>query len=357
MIYDSPYMSTLVVPSCPPVTDPTALFELYRGQFATSLLVVAVAEFDLFGHLAGGPLTIEQLAGRTSLADRPLQVLLTALRAMGTLERLPDGRHQLTALAAEHLVPGGDYFVGDYFALARDSAEVRELVARLRSNRPKGADDAGAGFIFRDGLKSAMEEAKAARHFTLALAGRAKNVAPVLAAQLPLPGVTRLVDVGGGTGVYSLALLRANPQLHAVVWDRPEVLRIAAEFAAGAGLVDRLELQAGDFFTDPFPVGADAILFSNILHDWDVDECRRLLTRAAAALPVGGRVLVHDVFLDDDLGGPLSAALYSANLFIVTEGRLYAAEEVRGWMREVGLVPESLCPTLIHAQVLSAVKA
>ncbi len=352
-------MSTLVVPSRPPVIDPTPLFEIYRGQFATSLLVAAVAEFDLFGVLAAGPLMLEQLARQTSLADRPLQVLLTALRAMGTLERLPDGRHQLTALAAEHLVPGGDYFVGDYFALARDSAEVRELVARLRSNRPKGADDAGAGFIFRDGLKSAMEEAKAARHFTLALAGRAKNVAPVLAANLPLPGVTRLVDVGGGTGVYSLALLRANPQLHAVVWDRPEVLRIAAEFAAGAGAgwADRLELQAGDFFTDPFPTGADAILFSNILHDWDVAECRRLLSRAAAALPVGGRVLVHDVFLDDDLGGPLSAALYSANLFIVTEGRLYTAEEVRGWLREVGLVPQLLCPTLIHAHVLSAVKA
>ena len=100
-------MSTLVVPSRPPVTDPTPLFEIYRGQFATSLLVAAVADFDLFGQLAAGPLTIEQLAGRTSLADRPLQVLLTALRAMGTLERLPDGCHQLTALAAEHLVSGG----------------------------------------------------------------------------------------------------------------------------------------------------------------------------------------------------------------------------------------------------------
>lgn len=349
-------MSTSQVPSRLPALNPASLFEHFRGQYATALLVAAVAEFDLFGKLATGPLEFREILNRTGLAERPLQVLLTALQAMGTVNRWPDGRYELTGLAAEHLVPGGEFFVGDYFSLASDSAEVRELVARLRTNRPKGADAAGAGFIFRAGLKSAMEETAAARHFTLALAGRAKNVAPVLAATLPLPQVRRLVDVGGGTGLYSIALLRANPELRAVVWDRPEVLRIAKEFAANSGVAERLELVPGDFFSDPFPAGADAVLLSNILHDWDVPECRLMLKRAAAALPAGGRILVHDVFLDDDLGGPLSAALYSANLFAVTEGRLYSAAEVRGWMAEAGLTPTGLQPTLIHAQVLSAVK-
>ncbi len=349
-------MSTVHVPSRLPSLNPASLFEHYRGQYATTVLVAAVSEFNVFGHLAGGPLDFTQLLARTGLAERPLQVLLTALRAMETVNRWPDGRYELTPLAAEHLVAGGEFFVGDYFGLAQDSAEVRELVVRLRTNRPKGADDAGAGFIFRAGLKSAMEETAAARHFTLALAGRAKNVAPVLAAQLPLPDVSRLVDVGGGTGLYSLALLRANPALRAIVWDRPEVLRIAAEFAASSGVADRLELVTGDFFADAYPAGVDAVLLSNILHDWDVPACREILRRAAAALPVGGRLFVHDVFLNDDLGGPLSAALYSANLFAVTEGRLYSAAEVRGWLTEVGLTPVDLQPTLIHAQVLSAVK-
>jgi len=349
-------MPTPRVPQGTPVWDPSSLFEHYRGQYATSLLVAAVAEFRVFSHLAAGPRDFAELRTLTGLAERPLQVLLTGLRALATVEKLSDGRHGLTPLAAEHLVPGGDFFVGDYFSLARDSAEVRELTARLRTNRPKGADDAGAGFIFREGLKSAMEETEAARHFTLALAGRAKNVAPVLASVLSLTGVSRLVDMGGGTGLYSIALLRANPQLRAVVWDRPEVLRIAAEFAADSGVADRLELRPGDFFSDPFPPGAEVVLLSNILHDWDVPECRRLIRRAAEGLAPGGRLLVHDVFLDDDLGGPLSAALYSANLFAVTEGRLYSAGEVRDWMREAGLRPGELSPTLIHAQVLEAVK-
>lgn len=350
-------MSSTSIPSRLPTVNPASLFEHYRGQYATALLVAAVAEFDLFGILAPGPLNFIQLQDRTGLAERPLHVLLTAVRAMGSVNRWPDGRYELTALAAEHLVAGGEFFVGDYFSLAAESPEVREMIQRLRTNRPKGADDAGAGFIFRAGLKSAMEESVAARHFTLALAGRAKNVAPILAANLPLPGVRRLVDVGGGTGIYSIALLRANPELRAVVWDRPEVLRIAGEFAAQSGVADRLELIPGDFFTDPFPAGADAVLFSNILHDWAVPECQRLLQRASAALPPGGRLLVHDVFLDDDLGGPLAAALYSANLFAVTEGRLYSVGEVRSWLTAMGLTPTGLCPTLIHAQVLTAVAA
>ncbi len=344
------------VPSAPPVTCPASLFELYRGNYATALLVAAVAEFGVFRALAAGSLNFGELKVATGLLDRPLTVLLTALRAMNTLHRDPDDRYTLTAMAAEHLVPGGEFYVGDYFSLARDSADIRELITRFRTNRPKGADDTGAGFIFREGLKSAMEEASAARHFTLALAGRAKNVAPVLAQILPLRSATRLVDVGGGTGLYSIALLRANPQLRAVVWDRPEVLRIAADFAAGSGVADRLELVAGDFFKDPFPAGADVVLLSNIVHDWDSAEARQLVVRCGEALPLGGKLLIHDVFLNDDLGGPLPAALYSANLFAVTEGRLYAAAEIQAWAMASGVTMTRLLPTLIHAQVYEGEK-
>lgn len=349
-------MSTTRVPQLPPTTDPTPLFDHFRGQYVTSLVVVAVTEFNLFGYLAAGPQEFDRLRELTHLADRPLQVLLTAMRALGVVERHSGGRYSLTPVAIEHLVPGGDYYVGDYFSLARDSAEVKDLAARFRTNRPRGADGAGAGFIFRDGLKSAMEEAEAARHFTLALSGRAKNVAPVLAKVLPLPEAKCLVDMGGGTGIYSIALLRANPKLRAVIWDRPEVLRIAAEFAAESGVADRLEFHPGDFFTDTFPPGADVVLLSNILHDWDVPEAHRLVRRAAEVLPSGGRLLVHDVFLDDDLGGPLPAALFSVNLFAVTEGRLYSAAEIGEWMQNSGLQPGVLRPTLVHAQVFEGIK-
>lgn len=343
--------------SARPVTDPTPLFELFRGSYATELLVSAVAHFDVFQRLQGGGMTFAELRDGLGFADRAANVLVTALRAMGVVALGGDDLLSLTPPAREHLVPGGAFYVGDYGGLAAEAPGVVAMAERLRTNRPAGArrDDEGAAFIFREGLESAMDREASARRLTLALAGRAKNVAPWLAANFPLPGSRMLLDLGGGTGVYALALLQANPGLRGVVLDRPEVLKVAAEFATASGVGDRLTLQAGDMFTAALPA-ADTILLSNILHDWDVPQCVELVQRCAAALPSGGRILVHDVFLDDDLGGPLQVALYSAALFSLTEGRAYSAGEYRSWLVAAGLAPGPVVPTLVHCGVLAARK-
>lgn len=338
-----------------PTTDPTPIFEAFRGSYATELLTAAVAHFDLFGRLADRPMVLAELAAELSLADRPANVLVTALRAMGLLATDEQRRLHLTPLAREHLLPGAPFDVGDYVGLAAQSPGVLAMLERLRMNRP-AVEQSGTAFIYRAGVASAMEQAESARHLTLALAGRAKNVASYLAERVALPGARLLVDVGGGTGIYSIALLQRNHGLRAVVFDRPEVLKVAAEMAQTYGVADRLECRPGDMFRDALPAGADAVLLSNVLHDWDVAECRTLIARAAAALAPGGRLLIHDVYLADDLGGPLPVALYSAALFAVTEGRAYSAAEYRGWLTEAGLTTGPVVPTLIHCGVLTGMK-
>lgn len=333
-----------------PHTDPTPIFEIFRGSYATELLTAAVAHFNVFGRLAQQPL----LPAELGLAERPTVVLLTALRAFGLLNTDAQGRLHLTELAREHVLRGASFDVGDYIGLAANSPGVLEMVERLRTNRP-ARHESGVAFIYREGVKSAMENEAAARHFTLALAGRAKNVAPVLAERVPLPPNAKLlVDVGGGTGIYSIAFLQANPSLHAIVLDRPEVLKVAREMAEAYGVADRLQTQPADMFVDPLPDDADVVLLSNILHDWDVLECRTLIGRCAGALRPGGRLLIHDVFLNDALDGPLPIALYSAALFCLTEGRAYSAAEYRGWLREADLTPGPITPTAIHCGALPA---
>ncbi len=286
------------------------------------------------------------------LEPRPATVLLTALRAFGLLVTDVANRLDLSELAREHLT-AGPFDVSDYIRMAADSPGVMAIVDRLRANRPAGSkpDEAGAAFIYREGIESAMEHEEAARRLTLALAGRARNVAPVLAERVPLGPARLLLDVGGGTGLYSIAFLQKNPTLRAIVWDRPEVLKVAAELAAAHGVADRLECRAGDMFTDQ-PPAADVVLLSNVLHDWDINECRTLISRCAAVLPRGGRLLIHDVFLNDALDGPLPIALYSAALFCLTEGRAYSAGEYSAWLKEAGLTPGPVTPTLIHCGAL-----
>jgi predicted O-methyltransferase YrrM len=338
-----------------PPRDPVAIFEIFRGSYGTELLTAAVAHFDVFTRLAAAPRSFEDWRADLGLRERPARVLSTALRAMGLLAVDEADRFVPTDLARDHLVRGGRFFVGDYVGLAAESPGTREMVARLRTDRPAGADDGtGAAFVFREGLESAMEREATARHLTLALAGRARCTAPVMAARLACDGMSSVLDVGGGTGIYSIALVQRNPRLRAVVFDRPEVLKVAEETAREAGVAERVELVPGDMFADPLPGGHDVVLLSNILHDWDVPQCRDLVARCAAACATAGEVWIHDVFLNDALDGPLPIALYSAALFTLTEGRAYSAAEYGSWLRAAGLEPGPIVPTAVHCGVLTA---
>lgn len=345
-------------PMVSPMLDPTSIFEVFRGNHGTELLTAAVAHFRVFERMARGPMTFDQLRRDLALAERPAIVLITALRSFGLLIEDEEGRLCLTELARDHLTPGANFDVSGYIGLASDSPGVVEMVERLRTNRPAGSatDEEGAAFIYKEGIESAMETEASARSLTLALAGRAKNVAPVLAEKYPLDGERLILDVAGGTGIYSIAWLLRHPHLRAIVWDRPEVLKVAVEMAEAYGVSDRLEARPGDMFKDHLPEGADVILLSNVLHDWDVPDCQHLVSRCASALRPGGRLLIHDVFLNDALDGPLPIALYSAALFRLTEGRAYSAREYRDWLSTAGLVPGEIMPTLIHCGLLCGIK-
>ncbi len=283
---------------------------------------------------------------------------------MGILVQDGDSPHddastfRLSELADGHLRPGAEFYVVDYSRLAGESSSVLEMVELLRSNRPLGSEpeEGGAAYIYRDDIESAMEEEASARFLTLALAGRARNCAPYLAERVPMVGRKKVLDVVVGSGIYAIALLEANPDLRAIVWERPEVFKVAIEKAREFGVEDRLEPLEGDMFADPVPEDVDVVLLSNILQDWDVPECEKLVARCAEALPSGGQLLVHDVFLNDALDGPLPLALYSASLFSLTEGRVYSAAEYRAWLEAAGLECGEIVETLVHCGVLAASK-
>ena len=347
----------MTIPLAQPITDPTPIFDLHRGHLATEMLVGASAHFKVFDRLAQGAKEITALRAEIGLGERPALVLFTALKAMGLLVE-SHGRLALSELSQEHLISGGPFAIDDYLGLTADTAGVLEMVARLRADKPKGfdADGGGAAYIYKDGMTSAMDQEASARRLTLALSGRARNVAPVLAARVRLDAVGTLLDVGGGTGLYGIACLQRNLRLKLVIWDRPEVLKVAHELAISHGVAERTTLVAGNMFTDPVPA-ADAMLVSNVLHDWDLPECRLLLARLASALPDGGRLLIHDALLNDALDGPLPVALFSATLFILTEGRNYSTAEYRAMLRSAGLVPsDEVTPTLVHCGVVEGFK-
>lgn len=338
----------------PPFTDATFIFEAFRGNYGTELLTAAVTHFNVFDRWGDRSLSFVEMGAEIGLEERPSIVLFTALAAFGLLSCDAHGKARPTPLALEHLSRGAYFDISDYVGLAACAPGTVAMIERLQTNRPAQAERThqGAAFIFRPGLESAMEQESSARSLTMALAGRAKNVAPLLAARLPFDRPQTMLDVGGGTGIYSIACLQANSRLKAVVWDRPEVLKVSAEMAAAYGVAERLQCIPGDMFSDPIPERPDLILLSNVLHDWDVSQNQQLIQRCANALPLGGRLVIHDVFLNELFDGPLPVALYSAALFSLTEGRAYSEAEYRKWLTSAGLAPSNVVPTAIHCGIL-----
>ena len=340
-----------------PPTDATPLFEAFRWRYGSCLLTAALSHLGVFEKLAPSPLPDAVLKQHLGLEDRPFQVLITGLLAMGLIQRSASDLLELSELAREHLLASAPYYMGDYLGLAAEAPEVLDLVARLRTNRPADIDAQGHAFIYRDGIASAMDSSQWARHFTLSLAGRARNVAPFLAEAMDLKGIHHLVDVAGGTGIYALALLEQNPNLEITLVDLPEVLKVAAECISGHPDAQRLHLEEGDMFQWEPKRPFQAALFSNVLHDWDQPECLRLIERYAAMLPSPGKLFIHDVLLDNSLEGPLPIALYSIALFTLTEGRAYSPAEYEHWLQRAGLRAGKPVSTAIHCAVIEATQS
>jgi predicted O-methyltransferase YrrM len=165
-----------------------------------------------------------------------------------------------------------------------------------------------------------------------------------------------VIDVGGGSGIYASTLAAACPRLSATVLEQVPVDAIARREIEKHGLQDRVRVETGDMFRDAWPSGADVVLLSNVLHDWDFPEVRALLEKAAQTLPSGGLLVVHEAFLADDKSGPVAVAEYSALLMCITQGKCYTPAEYREILDELGFEVGVYRDTIANRGFMTALK-
>ena len=332
------------MPSELPQQNTTAFLDELRTAQISHLLVAAVVEYDIGTVLANGPLTFAELRDTLNLKARPAIVLLTALRSIGLIDVHVDGRVGLTEYGQEKMDPNSAFHLRGYIGLGGFSSDVQHMISCLREDRPAG----NVSFVFHDdGTQSALDDPATSDLLTRAMADRARNVAPILAQQLDVSAARHLIDVGGGHGLYSLALLERNPQLQATIIDRAPALKVAREYAEAAGLADRVHLLCGDAHTAAFDQVPDVVLLANLLHDYNSEDAKRLVLHFAEMLPTGERLLVLDSLLNAVApgappisDGPRPVAAYSALLFSICEGRCYRRDEIETWFQLAGLRPD-----------------
>lgn len=316
--------STVVTRDTP--LDPSAIMELATGYWASAALLAA-NELGLFGALAQGARTAEEVAGELRASLRGTRMLLDACCGLNLVAKQGD-HYMLPSVSMAFLVPDQPGYLGNALRWARDQyAAWGRLDEAARAGGPM-VDPASH-------LGGSPEETE---RFVLAMHDRALGVARGVIRYLKLEGCETLLDVGGGPGTYAMLLARKYPTLYATVLDLPAVAAVARGLIAKEDLSERVGTVEGDAsFGDYGEDRYDAVLFSGVLHQMDSTVVRRMLAGAHRALAAGGRVLISDIMTDATGAQPVFAALFSLQMLLTTPaGAVFSAEECADWLAEAG---------------------
>jgi precorrin-6B methylase 2 len=291
-----------------------ALGRSYQG----AAVLAAAAELDLFSALSTAPLPVATLARNLRCDVRALTILLDALVALRLLEK-SGGSYALPTGLEALLTPDGAQSV---LAMAQHQAHCLRNWAQLAQVAKTGRPAERTPGI--RGEEGAREAFIGAMHNV-----SAPNAAKVIRAVQPLR-FRHLLDIGGASGTWTIAFLRACPSAQATLFDMPHVIPMARRRLAAAGLAKRVKLVAGDFTRDALPAGADLAWVSAIVHQNSRAQNRTLFNKVFAALAPGGRIVIRDILMEEDRTSPVAGALFAVNMLVATEaGGTFTLAELR----------------------------
>jgi predicted O-methyltransferase YrrM len=299
---------------------PDDVNEMIRG-FMPSRVILTALELDVFTAVGDGG-TVKQIAGKIQGAVRATEMLLNALASLNLLEKR-EGVYRNTPVAARFFVDG-----------TADSARTAQLHTVNMWKRWSSLTEA-----VRAGSAVAPKADNGwVKSFIAAMDHNARGRTRAVVQAVEVNGAKQMLDLGGGSGAYSIAFANAAPGLHSEIIDLPEVLPLAQDYVHQAGLDDRISTRAGDMLSVPLEAGKyDLVLLAAICHMFSPEENQRLFERAYAALAPKGRLVVSDFVLEADKTAPRFAALFALNMLVGTRaGSSYSEPEYDAWLKQAG---------------------
>jgi acetylserotonin N-methyltransferase len=206
-----------------------------------------------------------------------------------------------------------------------------------------------------DSWASGNVDSERALRVAAAMQSHSLGAAVALARNADFSGVHRLLDVGGGSGCFAIALAQRNPDLRCDVMELQTMCEVAQEYIRDGGIEDRVGTVAVDMFREPWPRGYDAMFFSNVFHDWNFDTCAWLAAQACEALEPAGRICLHEMLLDDTGDGPLTAVSFSV-LMLGTQGQQFTFGELKALLEGAGFVRVETQRTSVLYSLVTAYK-
>ena len=287
--------------------------------------LIAAIELGLFTHLSGGPAETAEIAAKMDIPNENAERLMIACAALDLLER-KGNKYINTSDVEKYLVKTSPTYFGDYLVWqTRNDWDSWKNITNI-IKPPKRRYDF-------------LKDPAAARSFTVAGYNSSISVGHKLAKEFNFSEYNLFLDLGGGSGCYSIAAAQRHPNLKAIVFDHPNVCVVTEEFIAKAGLSDRIKTCAGDFFENEYPSGADLVAYITPLQVYERDNVQFLISKAYNAVEPGGSILVIDYMLDDNKTGPLDSVFrHLMGLAPEREGRVNSAEEFREYLKKAGFI-------------------
>jgi hypothetical protein len=329
---------------------PLQLVDMASTFMVTRALMVA-AELGVFDLMADGPRPVEELAAATGSQAPSLRRLLRLLAAGGALTEVEPGSFGTTelgaCLASDHPVSMRSLFRminGPLLGFAIDGVDHTVRTGERAEEKVLGM--ALFEFLAKHPEQGAL--------FDAAMTDFGRQFTGAVMAAYDFSGIRRLVDVGGGHGFFLTCVLLANPAMTGMVFDQPHVIEGARVAFAQAGLSDRAEVMAGDFF-EAIPPGADAYSFKWIIHDWPEDQALAILRNTRAAIPAEGKLLLLECVLPEGDEPHFGKVL---DVFLMPIGGIERTEaEYADLLDRAGFRLTRVVPTLSPMSVVEAVPA
>jgi SAM-dependent methyltransferase len=298
-----------------------------QGGFRASALLAAGATHRIFTHIEGGARTTEEIAARAGISIRGAQALLDGLAALGVVER-DRGRYTNAPDASAFLVEGRPGSMTAFVRLALlDMPEFARLADVARTGQPLEVDPP-------------WDDDPSWVDLVSALGSLARPDARAIARHLGVTAMKRpsILDVGGGSGVYTIECLLENREARGAQIDWPSVNRVALRLAAASGVGDRFRAVDGDLRATPFGEAEhDVVIYAHVAHLASPAENVAVIKRIRRALVPGGTLAVADFILDEDRRGKPFAGMFHANMLLRTrEGAVWRAPDYRAWLAEAG---------------------
>ena len=293
--------------------------------FQRSRVLLTAYELGLFTVLGDESKSSIEVAKALGTGDRATDRLMNALCAIGLLEK-KRGRFSSSPLASRFLVKDSpDFMAGLMHSvhLWDTWSTLTQAVRHGKSVVARHANERGEEWL---------------TEFITAMHQRACQQAPGVVALLDLSGTSRVLDIGGGSGAYSMAFAQAKEEIRAMVFDLPNVIALTRDYIEKEGLSNKVETVVGDYNIDELGSGFDLVFLSAIIHSNSSEGNRELIRKGSEALNPQGQMVIQDFVMDEGRTTPALGALFALNMLVATEsGDTYTESEIRMWMEEAGL--------------------